>query len=412
MALDGLKAPAWLPALSAALTAIQDAARIAVLAGDRGAVLAWLDDPLPLGGAPWPAPGAPLVAEPGWGATWGPMPAGALIVACDYEWPGVAPRIVPAAHLVRFAADGTRTIEGPDDGVRAWMAERLDTPAPALVPPRLRGWAPAWDGRAHQARVRALLDRIAAGDCYQGNLGVPMAGDLEPGPHRDLAAFLALIAASPAPFAALVRTPGRASVVSHSPECLLARRGDALASVPIKGTRRRLPGRDAAQRAELMASAKERAELAMITDLVRNDLGRIAVPGSVRVADPGFLLDLPYVHHRAARVEAVRAAGTDDRAALAALFPAGSITGAPKRKAMELVGALEDAPRGPWCGAIGWTAPGGADWAVAIRTAAIDGARVRTAAGGGIVADSDPAAEWDEVLAKSSAMAAAWGWTP
>jgi anthranilate/para-aminobenzoate synthase component I len=79
---------------------------------------------------------------------------------------------------------------------------------------------------------------------------------------------------------------------------------------------------------------------------------------------------------------------------------------------MELVGALEDAPRGPWCGAIGWTAPGGADWAVAIRTAAIDGARVRTAAGGGIVADSDPAAEWDEVLAKSSAMAAAWGWTP
>ncbi len=403
-------AQGFLRALTAVLTAIQDAAWIAVLAGEHGAVVAWLDDPLPFGGTAWPAPGAPLAAEPGWGATWGPVPAGALIVACDYEWPAIPPRVVPAAHLVRIDADGRRTIEGPDAAVRGWMAERLAAAAPALVPPRLRAWAPAWDGPAHQARVRALLDRIAAGDCYQGNLGVPMAGELEPAPHRDLAAFLALVAASPAPFAACIRTPGRASVVGHSPECLLARRGDALASVPIKGTRRRLPGRDEAQRAELMASAKERAELAMITDLVRNDLGRIAVPGSVRVADPGYLIDLPYVHHRAARVEAVRAAGIDDRAALAALFPAGSITGAPKRKAMELVGALEDAPRGPWCGAIGWTAPGGADWCVAIRTAAIDGTRVRTAAGGGIVADSDPAAEWDEVLAKSSAMAAAWGW--
>ncbi len=250
---------------------------------------------------------------------------------------------------------------------------------------------------------------IAAGDIYQANLTVPFRATLQAGAHRDLALFLALAAASPAPFAAFFRGAGGRSVVSHSPECFLALRGGALASAPIKGTRRRVAGAEAATRAALLGADKDRAELAMIVDLVRNDLGRVAAPGSVRVASPARVLDLPYVHHLVARITARLAPGLGAGDAIRAAFPAGSITGAPKLRAMQIIAELEAGPRGPYCGAFGWLGGGDAELAVAIRTLVVDGDGVRLDAGGGIVADSVPAAEWDEVHAKAAAMAAALG---
>jgi anthranilate/para-aminobenzoate synthase component I len=182
--------------------------------------------------------------------------------------------------------------------------------------------------------------------------------------------------------------------------------------VPIKGTRRREAGHEAAVRAELASAPKDAAELAMIVDLVRNDLGRVAQPGSVRVADAGHLIDLPYVHHRAARVEATLRDGLTLADAVLAAFPAGSITGAPKLRAMQILAELEGTPRGAYCGAFGWLGAHGGDLAVAIRTASISGDDLTFHAGGGIVWDSDPASEWDEVQAKVSGFARAMGTMP
>jgi para-aminobenzoate synthetase component 1 len=168
-------------------------------------------------------------------------------------------------------------------------------------------------------------------------------------------------------------------------------------------------GAEAATRAALLGADKDRAELAMIVDLVRNDLGRVAAPGSVRVASPARVLDLPYVHHLVARITARLAPGRGAADAIRAAFPAGSITGAPKLRAMQIIAELEAGPRGPYCGAFGWLGGGDAELAVAIRTLVVDGDSVRLDAGGGIVADSVAAAEWDEVHAKAAAMAAALG---
>jgi anthranilate/para-aminobenzoate synthase component I len=343
-----------------------------------------------------------------WGATWADVPVGAALVQLDYEFPRAAPLVIPATHLARWDAAGRCTLHGDDPARLAAMAARLAAFPAASAPPPARLLAPlvpAWNAASHQARVERIRALIASGDCYQANLAVPFRGRLAPGPHRDIACMRRLLAGSPAPYAAFLRAPGRPSVVSHSPECLLAVRGERLCSVPIKGTRRRVPGRDAESRAELRAAPKDRAELAMIVDLVRNDLGRVAVAGSVRVADPDLLMDLPYVHHRAARIEARRRPGATVADALLAAFPAGSITGAPKIRAMEILADLEGAPRGAYCGAFGWLGADAADLAVAIRTAEVAGDAVTLRAGGGIVWDSDGAAEWDEVLAKAAGLA-------
>jgi para-aminobenzoate synthetase component 1 len=302
--------------------------------------------------------------------------------------------------------DGAVIVQRDYEGTSWTSTPAALLPAPAapdLPPPRLAaGWEPAWSAEAHQAKVRDIQARIARGDCYQVNLAVPFTARLAAG--DDLAVFAALLRASPAPFAAFLRRPGRPTVISHSPENLVAWDGRQAVSSPIKGTRRRELGREDAVRADLLASAKDRAELAMIVDLARNDLGRVAVPGSVRVADPARLLDLPYVHHLVADVVAtLRPAATADDL-VAALFPAGSITGAPKRMAMEVIAALEGRPRGPYCGAFGWRTADAGQLAVAIRTALVAGDRVTLWAGSGITADSDPAAEWDEVRAKADGM--------
>ncbi len=403
-----------------ALVRVAHAPVIAFLHGDAGASLAWDDDPVPDPGSTLYAaaavaarPGRDRDAPPddGMGRTWAAVPPESFFFQCDYEMPATPPLLIAAPHVATWDAAGHCTIAGPDPDliVQRFMAETLARPADEPPPARLAGpVAMAWDRHGHATRIARVRDLIAAGDCYQVNLAVPFRARFAPGPHRDLAAFLALVRASPAPYAAFIRHPGRPSVVSHSPECLLAARGDRLVSVPIKGTRRRGDDADAAWTA-LTASAKDGAELAMIVDLVRNDLGRVAEAGSVMVEDRAVRIDLPYVVHRAARIAARLAPHHSLADALLASFPAGSITGAPKRRVMDIIRELECCRRGAWCGSFGWLGPGGMDAAVAIRTAEVDGEVVRWHAGGGVVWDSEPEAEWDEVRAKASAMAAAWG---
>lgn len=256
-----------------------------------------------------------------------------------------------------------------------------------------------------------MVDRakglIRAGDCYQVNLAHTLEAEFEGEPRALLCALLDI--ARPWHGAYLEFTDAnleRVSICSASPELFL--RYDPVTrrvvTRPMKGTRP-VDARDA--RADLDASAKDRAELAMIVDLVRNDLSRHARPGSVQVAEPARVLDLPYVHHLVADVACTPVAGDD--ALLAGLLPAGSITGAPKRRVRAIIDELEAAPRGPYCGAHGWLGRDGCELAVAIRTIAIAGDAVAVHAGSGITADSDGGDEWDEVRAKAAAMAAALG---
>lgn len=275
--------------------------------------------------------------------------------------------------------------------------------------PRGGAVSAAWDAAGHMARVRAAQESIAAGWCYQLNLGHAWTVELPPGGQPDLDLHLALLAADPAAFACVARGGDGPAVVGNSPELFLRIADGQALSEPIKGTRRRVAGREAETRAALEASPKERAELAMITDLVRHDLGRVALPGGVRVEDPGSVIDLPRLHHRVARVSATLRPGLPLSQVVAACFPAGSITGAPKRAAMRRIAELEGAARGVWCGAYGLIGDGAAELAVAIRTVEIAAGRLTLRAGGGIVADSDPAAEWDEARAKAQAIAGVLG---
>jgi isochorismate synthase EntC len=317
----------------------------------------------------------------------------------------------PLRQGCRLHADGRRHCFGDDP--RAVEAACLAPPV-ELPPVRLLGdLTPAWDEAGHCRRVEHIRERIAAGDCYQVNLTLPFSGRLTPAPHLDLAVFAALVGASPAGFSCLLRTP-RGSIISHSPECFLVSDGRICRSAPIKGTRARRAGEEEERRAELQAAVKDNAELAMIVDLVRNDLGRVARAGGVRLERGPHVVDLDYVHHLLAVVAAELRPGCGIADLLRAAFPAGSITGAPKIAAMRVISELEIGPRGPYCGSFGWIGqdPAGAQCSlsVAIRSMvlAADGA-LRAQVGGGIVADSDGAAEWREALDKLAGMARALG---
>ncbi|HEU4395399.1 MAG TPA: chorismate-binding protein, partial [Planctomycetota bacterium] len=170
---------------------------------------------------------------------------------------------------------------------------------------------------------------------------------------------------------------------------------------------------DARARAELLASEKEAAELAMIVDLERNDLGRVAEWGGVRVDEARAVEAHPTVFHTVATVSARLRAGTGHADLLRAVFPGGSITGAPKLRAMEIIEEREPVRRGPYTGAAGWVGFDGAvHWNILIRTLAVEGNRIHFGVGGGITADSDPAAEWEETVAKGAALARALGCDP
>jgi para-aminobenzoate synthetase component I len=257
--------------------------------------------------------------------------------------------------------------------------------------------------KAYLAAVRRVREHILDGEVYQVNLCQRFALPFE-GSAAALQA--ALRARFPAPFGALLRVPGLA-VVSSSPELFLRRRGARLESRPIKGTRPRHadPERDRQARAELEASPKERAELAMIVDLVRNDLGRTAAIGSVAVEGPFRTDAWSTVYHRVATVSARVPPGTTSLEVLAAAFPPASVTGTPKLAALAVIESLEPVRRHVYTGAIGWIgADGDMDLSVAIRIATLAGGRLLASFGGGITLASDPAAEYDETLHKARAL--------
>ena len=256
---------------------------------------------------------------------------------------------------------------------------------------------------AYRERFDRIQAYIRAGDCYQVNLAqrfvCPVSGD-------PWLAYRALRRFNPAPFSAYLRLPW-ARVLSSSPERFLEVRGGQVVTRPIKGTRRRHadPVRDAALAYELAASPKDRAENLMIVDLLRNDLGKVCVPGSVRVPRLFEVEHYATVHHLVSTVTGRLAPDQDAVSLLRAAFPGGSITGAPKLRAMQLIEALEPHRRGVYCGAIGYLGYNGdMDTNIAIRTLVWSDDSLRFWAGGGIVADSDAAAEYQECLDKAAAV--------
>jgi para-aminobenzoate synthetase / 4-amino-4-deoxychorismate lyase len=271
-------------------------------------------------------------------------------------------------------------------------------------------WRPAWTPAGHAGGVREVRERIAAGDTFQCNLTVRMSGRVVGDPfllYRDLAlgqrgahnAYLDL---------------GRFAVASASPELFFERRGDEVLLRPMKGTARRGRDRDEDRRLahELRSSPKERAENVMIVDLMRNDIGRIAEIGSVDVPALFTVERYETVLQLTSDVTARLRPGTGLVELFQALFPCGSVTGAPKASSMEIIRSLEPDPRGVYCGAIGLVgppdAPVRARFNVAIRTAVVDtsSGEALYGTGGGITWDSEPEAEHAEVIAKAAVLAA------
>ncbi len=274
-----------------------------------------------------------------------------------------------------------------DTAVDAWLAAQAGD-APGGVGHLTSGITEA-DYLARVERIRAY---IAAGDCYQVNFTFPLTG---PAFGHPAALYQALRAAQPVRYGAFIAHAGGA-ILSRSPELFLERHGQTLASRPMKGT----APRDT-DPAALAASAKDRAENVMIVDLIRNDMGRLAPPGGVRVEDLCRVEPYPTVWQMTSRVVA-EPVDADLPAIFRALFPCGSITGAPKIRAMEIVRELETAPRGLYCGALGWIRPGGDfRFSVPIRTLRLSGGDARLDVGSGVVFDSLPAAEWAECHLKA-----------
>ena len=302
--------------------------------------------------------------------------------------------------VARWRGDGEPEVIGDDDAAIARLTEALAGPAPPTLPPSL-GPLVADDGpEFHIARVEKIRDYLSAGDVYQVNLARRLVSRIS-APGDALAIYAALERVAPAPYGALLEADG-VTVISGSPERFLARVGERIETRPIKGT----APRTATGAGDLAASAKDAAEHLMIVDLERSDLGRVAETGSVVVDELGYVLELPALYHKVSRVSARPRPGVGYAELLRATFPGGSITGAPKVRAMQLIDELEPARRGPYCGALGYFgSDGGFDLAIAIRIGVIANHELRVHVGGGIVADSDPAAELAETQTKAA------GWT-
>lgn len=271
-------------------------------------------------------------------------------------------------------------------------------------PPPLGALCAAHDQARHGAKVREVLRLIGRGDLYQVNLTFPLRFRYEGDP---LALYAALRARQPVAHGAIVAT-GEQTLLSVSPELFVQRRGEGLTVRPMKGTaaRGRDASEDAAIVAALQADPKCRAENLMITDLLRNDLSRVCTPGSVRTPSLFAVETYPTFHALTSTVVGRLARGQGLVETISALFPCGSVVGAPKIRAAEVIADLEATPRGAYTGAVGHASPdGGFAFSVAIRTAVLSaGGEGVYGVGGGIVADSDPQAEYEEALLKGQVL--------
>ncbi|SEQ04211.1 anthranilate synthase component 1 [Solimonas aquatica] len=300
------------------------------------------------------------------------------------------------------AADQARAQRRLDE-----IAAQLAQPVPAAPLNRSTGqelpFVSSFGQEPFKAAVRRIQDYIAAGDCMQvvpsQRLSAPFTAD-------PLQLYRAIRSLNPSPYLYCMNL-GDHHVVGASPE-VLARVENGLVTVrPIAGTRKRgaTPEADAALAAELLADPKEIAEHLMLIDLGRNDVGRVAQIGSVRLTEKMVIERYSHVMHIVSNVTGQLKAGLDALDALAAIFPAGTLSGAPKVRAMEIIDELEPVKRGIYGGAVGYLGwDGNMDTAIAIRTAVIKDGQVHVQAGCGVVADSVPQSEWEETMNKAAAM--------
>jgi para-aminobenzoate synthetase component 1 len=320
--------------------------------------------------------------------------------------PEMAVGIYRWAVLVDHTERRTRLVA--QHGVSSQDIERLlelfssPQPQPSAAMFQLRGDIHAnMDRRQYGERFRTIKRYIRAGDCYQVNFAQRFNARVTGDPW---ASFAVLRAVNPAPFAAYLNTPG-GQVLSISPERFLRLAGRQVVTQPIKGTRPRgfNPMHDLALAADLRESAKDRAENLMIVDLLRNDLGKTCLPGSIAVPRLFALESFPNVHHLVSTVCGTLPTDRDGLHLLRGCFPGGSITGAPKLRAMQIIRELEPDRRGVYCGSIGYLSSHGAmDTSIAIRTLVHRNGVVHFHAGGGIVADSQEDREYRECFHKVS----------
>jgi para-aminobenzoate synthetase component 1 len=311
-----------------------------------------------------------------------------------------------AERLVRRARTLRARVEAAVTAGRARPSGTVDGPARPSTLPTV--FDTSMDRAAHRRAVEEVREAIAAGELYQANLTRRLEAPFTDDPWL---VYRQLRRGDPARYAAFLDlgpdrgTGARRAILSASPEPFLAvRPGGMVSTDPIKGTRPR--GRDRAEERrlahELLCSAKDRAENVMIVDVLRNDLGRVCVPGSIRVPRLCRLERTATVQHLVSTVTGRLAPGRDPFDLLAASFPGGSITGAPKLRAIELLEDLEPVRRGPYTGALGWISPDGTmATSILIRTLVADGRRLTLHVGGGITWRSDPDAEWEETVAKA-----------
>ena len=349
-----------------------------------------------------------------------PFPlAGGVVGYLAYEFGRRAARrpVEPLAVLRRYdpivvydRARGQYHLISTDPGrARAPWLERLTAPALPWAGPLVTGpLAACLSGERYRTAVASIHEYLAAGDVYQVNLTQPFTAPLA---APAWVVYQRLARGHPVPHGAYLDL-GDVQLACNSPELFLRRRGGRIETRPIKGTRPRgeSPVRDAALAAELVRDEKERAEHVMIVDLERNDLGRVCAIGSVTVEALARIDSHPTVHHLVSVVSGRLRDDVGLAALLRATFPGGSITGAPKERAREIIEELEPWPRGPYTGALGlWHPRGDLELGLAIRTAVIAGGTVRYHAGGGIVADSDPGRELAETWLKTAALRLALG---
>ncbi|HZX41719.1 MAG TPA: anthranilate synthase component I family protein [Myxococcaceae bacterium] len=280
------------------------------------------------------------------------------------------------------------------------LAEALRRPLPQPGPaPTLGGLEDGWERAGFEAAVARAREYIAAGDCYQVVLSRRLSADYEGDPFE---LYRALRRVSPTPYLFFLRFGPRA-LAGASPELLVRLSGETVTVRPIAGTRRRgsTPQEDAALEAELKADPKEKAEHVMLVDLGRNNVGRVSRPGTVKVEEREVIERYSHVMHMVSQVSGTLDPGLDAWDVVAAAFPAGTVSGAPKVRALEIIDALEPVSRGPYAGAAGYVGfDGDMDLAIVIRSVALSGRRLRFQAGAGIVHDSVPAAEYQETAHK------------
>jgi para-aminobenzoate synthetase component 1 len=310
-------------------------------------------------------------------------------------------RLMPRRHAGPLLALGV--FDGPEDA-----GPSLDRAADEGRATRMTAPVPKVGRRAYGNAARKVFDYIAAGDCYQVNLTFPMSARLVSGSALGLyGAFRRTGAVGHGAFVDLGVGP---VVVSRSPELFFKIKGGRIVTRPMKGTRPR--GQDAVEDAaiiaELQGAEKDRAENLMIVDLLRNDISRLARVGSVKVPALFAIETYGTVHQMTSTVEADLIGSPGLPGLMAALFPCGSVTGAPKIRAMQIIRKVEPAPRGVYCGAVGWMSPDGdADFSVAIRTLAVTGQDIVMNVGGGLTHGSTVDGEWEEALWKARFVKAA-----